>query len=281
MHAAFKKGSVGDDGVKFLSRSALYDCRVVHARLWPRVHRLAYRLFWFALDLDDVEKLPRSGLVGRGPLCLYRFRAQDHLCFPGPEEQPLKQKLSDYLRQQFIKWDGSRALLVTQLRFLGYVFNPVSFFFCWNTDGSPAAVVAEVGNTFGEMKLYALGPDSLLGGVFKRRVPKHFYVSPFTDLLTEFEFRLAPPGARLLLDVDDYKEGQRILVATLQGRRRALSRANLVWATLRFPAVTLQIIFLIHFNALLLWVKRVPYFAKRSGKQEQRNVLRRAKGWKP
>lgn len=249
---------------------------MVHARFKPKIHRLSYRLFWFSLDLKALEsKLPSRGWLGSGVLSLYRYCDSDHLCITEYEGLSTRTKLQRYLHSQGITWDGARSVLITQLRFLGYVFNPVSFYFCWNSNGEPAAAVAEVGNTYGEMKLFAMGPEQFEQGRFRRRVPKYFYVSPFTDLTTEFEFRLHPPADSLRCDVDDFKDGERILMATVQGGHKKLTVRQLFWMTLRFPFVTLAIIFLIHWNALLIFLKRVPYFPKSFGQQDQRDVLRK------
>lgn len=259
-----------------LKRSALYLCRVIHARYKPKPHTLNYRLFWFALDLEEAETgLPTSGWIGTGPWSVYRFLESDHLCLPTVTGQSsLRERLKDYLSSKGIQWDGFRATLVTQLRFLGYVFNPVSFYYCWNQDGTPAAAVAEVGNTFGEMKLYPMGGEQREGERFRLRVPKFFYVSPFTDLKTEFEFRVGAPEGQFVADVDDYKEHTKVLMATIRGERVQLTATSLLRSTLRFPAVTLQIIFLIHWNAFLLWIKRVPYFPKADHPEDQREVLK-------
>ncbi len=259
-----------------LKQSSLYDCSILHVRLWPRRHRLKYRFFWFALDLDEAASLPRAGILGTGRWSLYRFLESDHLDLRGRAILPgsLKRELLALVRNSAVEWDGSRAILLTQARFLGYVFNPVSFYFMWNSDGTRAAVVAEVGNTFGELKPYVLGPVTDNGGDWCLRVPKHFYVSPFTDLETEFEFRVEWPADRLLIDVDDFKAGEKILVSRMEGSRTACATGSLLWRTLRFPFVTLQIIFLIHWHALLLFLKRVPYFAKNDRKDLQRGVMR-------
>jgi hypothetical protein len=259
---------------------SLYDCTVVHARTWPKAHRLAYRFFWFAIELTQTQtQLPAWGLVGTGRISLYRFKDDDHLCIPGSEGLSLAAKLSQYLEVHGIHWNpsepGARAVLVTQLRFLGYVFNPVSFYYCFRSDGSPVAAVAEVGNTFGEMKLYPMGPKTLINGEFRLRVPKYFYVSPFTDLTTEFEFRLPPPSDRLIADVDDFKDGKKILIASLYGQKKMATTPEILKHTLRFPLVTFQIIFLIHWNALLLLLKGTPYFKKSSNPNDQREVLKR------
>jgi DUF1365 family protein len=219
--------------------------------------------------------------MGTGPWSLYRFSEKDHLPLSGATGSDLKSRLQTYLESQSIRWDGSRASLVTQLRFLGYVFNPVSFYFCWNADGKIAAALAEVGNTFGEIKLYALGPehwkaDSVTesDGEFRFETPKFFYVSPFSTLTSSFDFRLRPPSEKLFCRVDTVERDQKILIATLSGTQAPLNRRHLFLMTLRFPFVTLGIISAIHWNALLLFLKRIPYFKKAQSPENQRGALR-------
>jgi DUF1365 family protein len=172
---------------------------------------------------------------------------------------------------------GGRVTLVTLPRVFGYLFNPVSFYFCYDRTGAPVAALAEVTNTFREMKPYVLGPetrDPATPATFALRTPKHFYVSPFSDVDVAFDFTLRAPGEKLSIQIDDYVGAERTLTSTLAGPRRALTGPRLAWFTLKYPALTLRIIGLIHWHALLLWLKRVPWFAKSARAADQRALYR-------
>ena len=182
----------------------------------------------------------------------------------------------EWLARNGINFDPrGRIRLLTLPRVLGYVFNPISVYFCFDPAGIPVCAVAEVGNTFGEMKLYLLGPDVLgKDQVFRRITVKNFYVSPFSALDLRFEFKLGVPGEKLALWVDDWDGAEKTLVTSLTGRRAPLSNRRLLWLTVKCPLVTLKVISLIHWHALLLWLKRVPFRRKAANPSLQTDVLR-------
>ena len=156
---------------------------------------------------------------------------------------------------------------------LGYIFNPVSFYFCSDAAGTAVCAVVQVGNTFGELKPYCIpSPDA--GGGFRLVTPKHFYVSPFSSLDLLFDFKLCVPGERLDIHIDDRDGDRRILLSALTGRRVALTNVRLCWLTLKYPLITLKVIFLIHWHALLLWLKRIPFHRKAEDAAKQRGVHR-------
>ena len=171
---------------------------------------------------------------------------------------------------------GGRVLLVTLPRVFGYLFNPVSFYFCFDRHGAPAAAIAEVTNTFREVKPYFLAADAraAAGGEFRARLPKHFYISPYSDVDVELDIILRTPGERLSIQIDDYTGGERTLATTLSGARRDLTSARLGWFTVKYPLIPLRTITLIHWHALRLWGKRVPWFAKTARAGEQRDLYR-------
>lgn len=276
--------------------SCLYECHVMHARFSPRAHRFLYRIFLFAIDLDELDQLPqRLALFSLNRRNLYSFRERDFLPSteplfngrqnaavspanppPSPPGASLRRRVADYVARHGVDVTGGRIVLVTLPRVAGYLFNPVSFYFCYDRHGAPAAAIAEVTNTFREVKPYFLGPATRQAarGEFHLRVPKEFYVSPFSDVDVAFDFALRPPGDRLSIRIDDYAGSERTLTSTLTGPRRELTSARLAWFTLKYPLITVRIIALIHWHALRLWCKRVPWFAKSARAAEQRALYR-------
>jgi hypothetical protein len=141
---------------------------------------------------------------------------------------------------------------------LGYVFNPVSFYWCYRDDGSLVCVVAELSNTFGERL-----PEVLHGPDLRYEHRKRLHVSPFFGLDQSYEYAFSQPGAEVWARIhvrDD--DGARPLTAVLHGRRRELTDRSLAALLLRYPLQPLQVITLIHFEALRLWCKRVPFHHK-------------------
>lgn len=260
----------------------------MHARFAPKAHRFAYRIFLFAIDLDELDALHRRlRLFSLGKRNLYSLREGDFLptdeplhnraegaAAPAATGASLKERVTAHLAGRGIDIAGGRVLLVTLPRVLGYTFNPVSFYFCYDRAGEPVAAIAEVTNTFREMKPYTLGPETRRDGLFSNRVPKHFYVSPFSDVDVRFDFQLRVPGELLSVQIDDYTEGRRTLTSTLVGTRRPLTDAGLAWFTLKYPLITLKVIGLIHWHALRLWWKSVPWFPKAARAAEQRDLYR-------
>ncbi|MGY8671407.1 MAG: DUF1365 domain-containing protein [Verrucomicrobiia bacterium] len=253
--------------------SCLYECRVMHHRRSPVEHRFEHQIFMLWLDLDELDDLTeRSFLFGHNRKRIYELRDSDHLAGDG---LGIKEALMDYLVKEGVEIaPDDRVCLLTFPRVAGYAFNPVSFYIVQRRAGAAVCAVAEVGNTFGEKKRYLIPiTEQNRRDEFEILVPKHFYVSPFSELDVKFNFRLNQPGERIAFHVDDYEAGSCILRTSLTGKRRAMTDRQLFWFTLRYPLLTLKVIFLIHWHALRLWFKKVPYLKKSAQPELQRDVI--------
>lgn len=258
--------------------SSLYKCLVMHNRLEPKRHNLHYNVFMFWLDLDEIDAVARKyWLVSRNRFNMFNFRDADHVQLPADKpdtSKNVKQQIVEFLESQHVKLTNPKIFLLTNLRTMGYQFNPVSFYFVYEND-MPVCSVAEVGNTFGEMKLFLLNHETLKENQFLYRTKKYFYVSPFIEHDVEFDFQLTLPNDKLNLRIDDYRGGNRFFIATLTGEKKELTQLQLIWYAIRFPFITLKIIGLIHWNAMLLWMKKIPYHKKEADANLQRDVLRK------
>ncbi len=250
--------------------SCLYECSVMHRRLKPKQHEFVYRIFMFWLDLDELDAVAtRVPIFAANEANLYSFRDADYFSSGLPT---IRENAVRFLREHGGFGEPAAVRLLTLPRVLGYAFNPISVFYFYDAGGAPFASLVQVGNTFGEFKPYVV-PLAGDGG-FHRRVTKHFYVSPYSDLDIEFDFRLEAPGERLRILIDDYRGGERELVSSLTGTRAGLTTANLLAFTMKYPLITLKVIGLIHWEAFRLWLKRVPHHRKEADRHLQQGVFR-------
>lgn len=241
------------------SASAWYVGTVRHRRHRPVRHGFVYRSYHALIDVDELDLLDRTVMgFGYNRAALTSFHDRDHL---GGAELPAREKLRRWLHGEGVALPDGPLRVLTNLRVLGHVFNPVSWWFSYHPDGELALVVAEVSSTFGDTHLYLLDelstrPDGTRVAV----APKRLHVSPFLpiDELT-YRFTFAAPGQRALVHIDvDDPEG-RVLDATQDGRRRPLTSATLRAVLLRHPLMPLRTVVLIHLQALRLWRRRVPF----------------------
>jgi len=259
--------------------SCLYKARVMHNRLAPKVHRFHYDVFMFYLDLDEVDTLHKKlKYMSRNRFNLFNFRDKDHLQLPkgNPDTgKNVKQHITDYLAANGVDFGNGRIMLLTNLCTLGYQFNPVSFYFCYDEQNQPLCSVVEICNTFLEMKPYFLGAETRLKDGFKLNTEKYFYVSPFIDMDINFDFDLHIPGEKLRIKIDDYdKSGERFFISTLSGDRKPLKDSTLLLYFFSFPLITLKVIGLIHWQALKLWLKKIPFHKKNDDRHLQKEVYR-------
>ena len=231
--------------------SALYEGWVMHRRLSPRHHRFKYRVFAMLLELDELAALDRKlSLFKYNRWGLFSFRDGDH-----GDGRPLKLWLDDLLAQNGIDAKGPRRVLCYP-RILGFVFNPISVWFCDDEAGRLKAIVYEVHNTYEERHAYVLpaGTDTEL---VRHGCAKTFYVSPFLSRDCRYQFRIQPPGKDIAIVIQEEEAGAPVLTASFAGARRALSDGILVKMLLRYPLMTLKVVAAIHFEAVRLMLKGI------------------------
>jgi len=259
-----------------MTSASLYECSVMHCRLKPLRHAFRYRVFMLDVDIDALPLVAAETRgLGHNRFSLFSIDERDHidLGLPGG----LRANLAAWLDTQgFALPADARVRLLAFPRVLGYGFNPVSFFYLFDAAGAPIGVVAEVVNTFREMKLYLVDQRSSNSSndTWQLTTPKNFYVSPFSDPGDTFDFRLGQPGAAWQVNIDNLNGGETFLVSSVHGEQRELTSARLGWYALKYPLLSLKIIGLIHWHALRLWLRRVPFFRKADKRDAQRDVLR-------
>jgi DUF1365 family protein len=235
--------------------SGLFVGTLRHRRFTPVAHAFTYRLFMALLDIDRVPELMRvSAVTSYNRWNWATFDERDHL---GDPARSLRQRLAIDAARQRIDLPDGRIFLLTHLRYLGYCFNPVSFFYCFDRAERLQVVLAEVSNTFGGVHNYWLRPESA-SPTFRAVAMKSLYVSPFMPVDLEYAFAFTPPADRLVAHMKTVKAGSVCFDATLSLERRPWSAAEIRRALVRHPAMTVAVMAAIHRQALKLWWKGVP-----------------------
>jgi uncharacterized protein len=234
-------------------RSTLYAGTVTHRRVRPRPHRLRYRVFWMLLDLDQIDRLPRRlRLFSHNRFNAVSFFDADHGDASG---RRLRDQVEGHLRAAGLATDGGAIRLFCMPRVFGYGFNPLSVYFCYQRDGSLAAILYEVHNTFRERHSYLIPVDRDAGTVIDQRCRKRFYVSPFMDMDMNYRFRVAVPDQRIAVAIRAADQDGLLLAAALTGERIALTDLALLRALATHPLLTLKVVGAIHWHALRLLLK--------------------------
>jgi DUF1365 family protein len=251
----------------------------MHHRLAPKKHSFWYNIYMFYLDLDEIELLSKQlKWFSHNHFNLFNFRDGDHLQLPkeNPDQhKSVKEQISAYITTHGVHINDGKIMLLTNLSVFGYNFNPVSFYFCFDNEGNPLCAVAEISNTYHEMKMFFFGKEDFVGGAFRQQTEKLFYVSPFIDLDTFFDFTLVIPNKKLDIKIDDYdKEGKRFFLSTLKGDRKPLTNRYMLQFFFSIPLIPLRVMGLIHWQAFKLWIKKINYHPKTANQELQKDVYK-------
>jgi DUF1365 family protein len=216
------------------------------------------------LDLDELPRLGRNlrlfAYNGRG---LFSFRDADH----GDGVRPLRNWVEDCLKQAGIDSHKGAIRALCYPRVFGYAFNPLTVFFCHSRDGALKAIFYEVSNTHGERHTYVIPVGASETPIIRQACRKEFFVSPFIPMNCSYEFKVAPPGERVSIVIEEQDEEGLLLVAAFSGVRRSLTDGALLRAFFAYPLMTIKIVAAIHFEAVRLLFKRAPMFSHTRAQQ--------------
>jgi cyclopropane-fatty-acyl-phospholipid synthase len=250
-----------------MTNSLLFTGNVMHARLKPVLHEFAYPVYFYAFDLDELPSLPGElgpKLFGYNRHAIVSIWDKDYL---SRESGSIKEKLLRYLAAEGCSQALGRIMLVTSARCLNYVFNPVSFYYCYSPDGMLLYSVAEVNNTFGERHLYVLKNTEAAPQGFAARytVPKDFHVSPFNDMKGDYDFFFSALDEKLDVRINIVRDGEVVFRSRQWGASVKLSKAALRRVLLRYPVTAALTVPRITWQAAKLYFgKRLPVFHKPS-----------------
>lgn len=262
-------------------RSKIAWGEVGHFRFTPKRYGFSYPLFTFELDLDELENLSISPrLFAHNKRALLSIRSRDYL----EGEGSLRDKVERILRAQGVGERPDRITLMTMPRFCGYIFNPVSFFACFDSEGRVVGLITQVNNTFGESHVYPLvcKPSQM---PVTWRFAKDFFVSPFFDREGEYTVVLESEGEKVGVLVELTREGERSFSAFVRGEAQGLTAGRIVHTLLRFPLASILTMSRIHLHALVLYFKvgLTPYIKPSADSNNtihsRQNIIHRARLW--
>ncbi len=239
----------------------LYYGHVYHKRLKPFIHELNYRVFYCWLNLDKIGQTTKNlSFFSYNRFNLFSFYDRDHATRDG---QPIRPWIEKALIEHGYKdCVGQKIYLLCYPRILGYVFNPLTIYFCYNKAGTLRAILHEVKNTFGDQHGYILPANKNDNGMIKQNCDKVFHVSPFIQMDAQYHFKLKEPDEKLLINITQNIDGENFLIANLTGQRKSLNNRSLLKSFFLYPLMTIKVIMAIHYEALHLWRKGAKFYKR-------------------
>lgn len=263
--------------------SCIYTLKLIHNRRIPRLNSFKYSIYMMYLDLDEIEAMSKSlFLFSYNKWNVLSFFDQDHFKFVSQKSKKAeviaretidfdaqkylnkntKERLQVLIKELQLDFELDKAYVLTSLRNFGYIFNPVSFYYCFDGEGRFRAMFSEVNNTFGDQKMYHCVIDNPEAEIFTDTQTKNYYISPFINYDNNLHWRFKIPADKIMMSIDSLKNNEVELQTSFTGDRKELNNINLLWAVIRYPMVTLMAIVLIHYQALKLFIKKIKFYRK-------------------
>lgn len=244
--------------------SAIYQGQVMHHRLRPKAHRFVYRVSACLFNLDELPLLAKEiPCFSYNQFNLWSFYDQD---YGEGSKVPINQQIRTYLQSQGYDLGKGKIFLLCYPRLLGYVFNPLSVYYCYDETEQLRLILYEVSNTFAQKHKYLLQVDTQGAQntpyIVRQACNKTFYVSPFIPMQCRYDFRMRIPDEHVLVGIRQHDQAGAFLHAVFQGQRQDFTQANLVRTWIRHPFMTLKVIAGIHWEALRLWRKKIPFYPR-------------------
>lgn len=238
-----------------IQHSAIYRGEVMHQRLRPVKHRFVYKVSSWLIDLDELDSLNQLPGFSVDRFNLFSLYHRDH---GDGSDTPLRTQIQAILDEHQIDIGKGSVRLLCYPRVLGYVFNPLSVFYCHDSAGALKAILYEVSNTFNQRRSYLIpvaATQSSNARIIRQNASKDFYVSPFMPMETDYQFQMLPPEANVAVRIRQTDNEGALFDASFTGERIAIDRQSVIKTFLRHPLMTLKVMGGIHWEALHLWRK--------------------------
>lgn len=242
--------------------NSIYIGKVFHGRHQPFEHKFQYGVFSLFLDLDDLPALSKNlKFFSFNRWNILGFYNKDHGARDGSDMRPW---IENAAQEKNIDIKDGKIFVLFFSRLWGYVFNPITIYFCYNIDNQLKAIVYEVKNTFGQQHAYLIPIDDKhkAGERISQQCQKIFHVSPFIQMDCTYHFKLKEPGEDLDVAIHQFQPDGKILTATWDGKRKPFTDSEILKTVFKHPVMTFKVIAGIHWEALKLWIKGAKYIKK-------------------
>ena len=242
-----------------INNSCIYVGNVIHKRFKPKKHFFNYSVFSLFLDIDEINELDEKiPFFSYNKFNILSFFDKDHGYRDGSS---IKNWLIHVLQKKNISTINIKIKILCYPRIFGYVFNPLSIFFIYDSDSNPIAILYEVKNTFGEQHTYIFRVEK--NNMLQHNCFKKFHVSPFIEMNCNYFFRILKPSEKISVIIDQYQQNEKILFASQEGKRVDFTTIELLKSYIKHPLMTFKIISAIHFEAFKLWLKGIKFVKKK------------------